>query len=113
MQQKNTKHYDSKIYFKAKISKDGDPYFVGKTIMSNTATRKDIANVVNNHISNKYVANQLIADLASFIAPTSHQIRLTGQPNLFKECIGPKDYDTFVTGCKKMSLSTIDFTSED
>lgn len=113
MQQKNTKHYDSKIYFKAKISKDWDPYFIGKTIMANTATRKDIASVVNKLVSNKYIANQLISELVSFIAPTSHQIRLTGQPNLFKECIGPEDYKKFVNWCKKMSLSTIDFTGTD
>lgn len=106
-------YYDSKIYFKTKIADNGEPYFVGQTTQTNTASKEDIVKVVNDHISNKVVANKLIDELLSYIMPTGHQIRMTWRPTLFKECIGESDYKTFVKWCKKMALSTIDIKEDD
>ena len=97
-----------KLYFKAKITREWEPYFVGQRQVVNTANKEDIINIVNKYIPNKIIAWAMIDDLHSYFMSVGYQLRLAGNPMFFRECVGEEKYEDFVRSCTKMSLSTID-----
>lgn len=110
----NTKsRHNLKLHFKAKISKEWDPYFVGERHIVNTASKEDIVAVVNRFIPNKIVATAMIDELHSFFLMAWYQIRLAGDPEFFRSCAWEEKYSDFVRSCAKMSLSTADVQGKD